>query len=90
MKIETYFTAPRKRDIDSLDKFFHIKTFVFLKGNYQILDVGWIEKSFVKDDFIKSMKKEWSFEIFEPIEVVAEFCNESEYKKYKIQNNLLF
>jgi len=66
------------RKINNKDKFYIVKG--FFNGGFGW--VGWIEKSFVKEQFYKKIPKNISFKIIE----VIEFTDKSEYELYKINN----
>ena len=71
------------REIDKKDKFFIVR--IKLNDSW-IGEAGWIEKKFVKEDFIKN----FPLKNFNKIEVMnyIEFTEKKNYDQYKLDNDL--
>ena len=71
------------RKIDCNDKFFVVK--INVDNKYRI-DAGWIEKEFIKEDFIEK----FTYLKFNKIEIlnIIEFTDYEKYKKYKKENGM--
>ena len=83
MKIEITENIKHTRSIDNKDKFFIVK---MLLDNKFKSEAGWIEKTFIKEDFIKK----FPYPKFKKIEVlrVIEFTDVKKYNEYKLNNGM--
>lgn len=83
MNIEVKQDFEHTRPIDDKDKFFIVKMRL---DNEYLSEAGWIEKTFVKEDFIKK----FPYKKFNKIEIlnIIEFTDINKYNEYKLNNGM--